>query len=113
MPIDRIVPCKVNLDTVKKNDEWEFEIEAETEMLLLYDFLSEIIYLKDAETILFKDFEIEIKRNDILKLKCKAHGSLIDWEKEELLTDVKAVTMYEFKVEKKENQWYCHVVLDL
>ena len=103
----------VNLESIKATDTWNFELEAENEMLLLYDFLSEIIYLKDAETILFNDFEIKIEKNETFKLTCTAHGSLIDWEKDELLTDVKAVTMYEFKVEKKENQWYCHVVLDL
>ena len=103
----------VNLDSVKAINEWYFELEAEDEQLLLYDFLSELIYLKDAETVLFKDFEITIDKNEKLKLKCKALGSQIDWENGELLTDVKAVTMYEFKIEKKENQWFCHVVLDL
>ncbi|MHA1201567.1 MAG: archease [Candidatus Heimdallarchaeaceae archaeon] len=103
----------VNPDSVKVTNEWNFELEAEDEQLLLYDFLSELIYLKDAETVLFKDFEITIKKNEKIKLKCKAFGSQIDWENEELLTDVKAVTMYEFKVEKKKDQWYCHVVLDL
>ncbi|MHA1591866.1 MAG: archease [Candidatus Heimdallarchaeaceae archaeon] len=103
----------VNLDSVKAINEWYFELEAEDEQLLLYDFLSELIYLKDAETVLFKDFEITIDKNEKLKLKCKALGSQIDWENDELLTDVKAVTMYEFKIEKKENQWFCHVVLDL
>ncbi|MBY9001292.1 MAG: archease [Candidatus Heimdallarchaeota archaeon] len=103
----------VNLDTVKTTNEWNFEISAENESMLLYDFLSELVYLKDAETVLFKDFEISIEKNEDFKLKCKAFGSQIDWENEGLLTDVKAVTLYEFWVEKKENQWSCHVVLDL
>ena len=103
----------VDIKSVEETDEWNFELEAEDEQLLLYDFLSELIYLKDAETVLFKDFEITIEKNEKLKLKCKALGSQIDWENEGLLTDVKAVTMYEFRIEKKKNQWTCHVVLDL
>jgi SHS2 domain-containing protein len=103
----------VDIKSVEETDEWNFELEAEDEQFLLYDFLSELIYLKDAETVLFRDFEITITRNEKLNLKCKAIGSQINWENEGLLTDVKAVTMYEFKVEKKENQWTCHVVLDL
>ncbi len=103
----------VDINSVKETDEWNFELEAEDEQFLLYDFLSELIYLKDAETVLFKDFEITIRRNEKIHLTCRALGSQIDWENEGLLTDVKAVTMYEFKVEKKENQWTCHVVLDL
>ena len=103
----------VNPDSIKATNEWKFELEAENVMLLLYDFLSELIYLKDAETVLFKDFEISVEEDEKPKLKCKAYGSQIDWDNDELLTDVKAVTLYEFKVEKKENQWICHVVLDL
>jgi SHS2 domain-containing protein len=100
-------------DTVGKNKEWSFEVKAEDEKMLLYDFLSELIYLKDAETALFSDFEITIEEKEQLALTCKALGAEINWEEDILLTDVKAVTMYEFKVEKRQENWYCHVILDL
>ena len=103
----------VNVDSVQTTNNWEFSLEAEDERLLLYDFLSELIYLKDADTALFCDFEITIEEKKQFALNCKAKGSQIDWNKAELLTDVKAVTFYEFKVEKRDNQWYCHVILDL
>jgi len=93
--------------------EWFIELKASDEKMLLYDFLSELVYLKDADTALFNDFEIEIDSKDEYHLKCKINGSPIDWEKDVLLTDVKAVTMYEFEVEEREKEWYCHVVLDL
>jgi SHS2 domain-containing protein len=103
----------VILDTVGKDKEWRFEVKAEDEKMLLYDFLSELIYLKDADTVLFSDFEITIEEKEQLELTCKALGAQINWEEDILLTDVKAVTLYEFKVEKRQKNWYCHVILDL
>ena len=100
-------------DTIEKESEWSFELKAQDEKMLLYDFLSELIYLKDAETVLFSDFEITIEDKGEFVLSCKAKGAQINWEEDMLLTDVKAVTMYEFKVEKIDGNWYCHVILDL
>jgi len=100
-------------DKVEEKREWNFELRAQDEKMLLYDFLSELIYLKDAETVLFSDFNITIEDKGELVLSCKAMGTEINWEEDLLLTDVKAVTMYEFKVEKIDENWYCHVILDL
>ncbi|MFW9851386.1 MAG: archease [Candidatus Thorarchaeota archaeon] len=100
-------------NTIEENKEWSFELKAQDERMLLYDFLSELIFLKDAETVLFSDFDIVIEDKGEFILSCKAKGAAINWEKDILLTDVKAVTMYEFKVEKTNGNWYCHVILDL
>ena len=103
----------IDPNQITGDKEWIIELKALDEKMLLYDFLSELVYLKDADTSLFNDFEIEIDNKDEYHLKCKIIGSLIDWEKDVLLTDVKAVTMYEFEIDKRDNEWYCHVVLDL
>ncbi|MHA2357821.1 MAG: archease [Candidatus Heimdallarchaeaceae archaeon] len=92
---------------------WFIELKSPDEKMLLYDFLSELVYLKDKDTALFNDFEIVIDGKEELHLECKISGAPIDWEKDVLLTDVKAVTMYEFEINKRDNEWYCHVVLDL
>ncbi|MCG3227494.1 MAG: archease [Candidatus Heimdallarchaeota archaeon] len=92
---------------------WNIEVKSESLELLLYDFLSELVYLKDVDVALFKDYEIEINENKEYSLSCKAHGAEIDYENDVLLTDVKAVTMYKFLVEEREKDWYCHIILDL
>ena len=103
----------ITLDNFKADKVWEFELKSDNLDLLLFDFLGEIVYLKDVEVALFKDYEIIIEEGKEYKLYCKAHGANIDYEKDELLTDVKAVTMHKFELEKKENEWYCHVIVDL
>jgi SHS2 domain-containing protein len=102
---------EVNKIDVKKT--WNIKLESETLELLLFDFLSELVYLKDVDVALFKDYDLIINEDETFSLSCKAHGAYIDYEKDVLLTDVKAVTMYKFAIEKREKEWYCHVILDL
>ena len=103
----------VKIDTLTTNINFDFSSKAPELPLLLYDFLSELVYLKDVEAVLFKDFEIKISKNGDFNLQCVAKGRLINWDTDELYTDVKAVTMHTMIVEQQENQWYCHVLLDL
>lgn len=103
----------ISIENFKADKIWDFNLTADTLDLLLFDFLGELVYLKDVDVALFKDYEINIEENQEFKLYCKAHGANIDYEKDELLTDVKAVTMHKFELEKKENDWYCHVIVDL
>jgi len=103
----------VKIDALTTNINFDFSLKAPELPLLLYDFLSELVYLKDVEAVLFKDFEIKISKNTDFNLQCVAKGRLINWDTDELYTDVKAVTMHTMVVEQRENQWYCHVLLDL
>ncbi len=103
----------VNVEELESDKTWDFEIKSENLNLLLYDFLGELVFLKDVESILFKDYNIDITENNDYFLKCTAHGATIDYTKNEILTDVKAVTMHKFVLEKQEKEWYCHVIVDL
>ncbi|MHA2255092.1 MAG: archease [Candidatus Heimdallarchaeaceae archaeon] len=108
-----MMEAMVEVSKIVAKRTWNIELESESLELLLYDFLSELVYLKDVDVALFKDYEIEINENKECSLSCKAHGAEIDYENDVLLTDVKAVTMYKFLVEKREKDWYCHIILDL
>ncbi len=108
-----MMEAMINVKEFKAKKVWEFKVEADTLELLLFDFLGELIFVKDVESVLFKDYEIEIEETDKFKLSCKAFGDDIDYEKYEILTDVKAVTMHNFVLEKRNDEWYCHIILDL
>ena len=79
----------------------------------MFDFLGELVYLKDVNSVLFKDYEIEILEDSGYILNCTAHGTSIDYSKNEILTDVKAITMHKFVLERREQNWYCHIIVDL
>lgn len=102
-----------DLSKVEPKKSFAIEIETETSEQLLYLFLSEIIYLKDTERILFNKFDLRIEAGDEFRLSGKVSGEKIDSEKHVLKTDVKAVTYHQFQVKKRKDGYYARVVLDL
>jgi SHS2 domain-containing protein len=79
---------------------------------LLYDFLTELIVMKDVDSLLFSDVEVEVG-GEGTKLVAKAKGEPIDRERHVLRNDVKAVTMHMFGVRHEGTMWKATVVLDI
>ena len=80
---------------------------------LLFKFLQELVYYKDAEQLLFNEFTISIRQMGVWTLKCVASGEVITLGKHKLGTDIKAVTLHQFKVEQTPAGWKAQVVLDI
>ena len=79
---------------------------------LLYDFLTQLIVLKDVDSLLFKSFEVHVSR-DGRSLVCDMKGDTIDRENHRLRNDVKAVTMHMFGVKHEGGVWRATVVLNI
>ncbi len=104
-----------DLKSVKQKVKKNIEVESENFELLLFNFLQEIIYYKDADLLLFSKYDIKInqdKKNKKYGLKCKAYGEKLSMKKHTLLVDVKAVTMHMFSV-RKNKEWKARVILDI
>ena len=83
---------------------------------LLYDFLTELIVIKDVDSLLFKDFKVKVVSGLEKRLSCEMRGEEIDRERHALRNDVKAVTMHMFGVKKVQGGaggWEVTVVLDI
>jgi SHS2 domain-containing protein len=84
---------------------------------LLHDYLQNLLYYKDADQLLLRPVKLEIERPDSeskpWRLKAQWAGEPIDSEKQELLTDVKAVTHHQFEVKKLDSEWVATIVLDV
>ena len=92
----------------------EVKIEADSLEMLLFKFLEEIIYFKDAETLFFSSLKIRLSTNKKkYYLSGQLEGEKIDSKKHELLVDVKAVTFHRFEVKFGQNHWSARVVLDV
>ncbi len=91
----------------------EIVLENEDVDRLLIDWLSELVFLKDSESLLFSVFDINISKNDVYVLKGAAKGEKIDREKHNLRSDVKAVTYHMLDVRKTGDKWTARVVLDI
>ncbi len=99
--------------TVKPEVTREIELENEDVDNLLFDWLSELVYLKDAESLIFSRFDVNIRKNDVYKLKATVSGEPINQRKHSLRSDVKAVTYHMFEVKKTGENWTARVVLDI
>jgi SHS2 domain-containing protein len=110
-----VATFEVMVDTKGVEPRITREVELKNEAVdgLLFDWLSELVYLKDAEAVLFSKFNVNIKKNDAYELKANASGENINQQKHILRSDVKAVTYHMFEVKKTEENWTARVILDI
>ncbi len=95
------------------NAEKRFTLEAKDAEFLLHDFLQELLYLKDAELLLFREYKLKIEKAEKgMKLTATMLGDHLDPTKQTLLIDAKAVSWHMFKVEKS-NVWKAFFIVDL
>ena len=80
---------------------------------LLFDWLAEIIYLKDSEAMVFSKFEIKIKKDKDYYLDAEIYGEEINQSRHELRCDVKAITFHLFEVYEKDRKWIARFILDI
>ncbi|MBM4237176.1 MAG: archease [Euryarchaeota archaeon] len=66
---------------------------------LLYNFLSELLFIFDAKKLALAEFEVSIKDHG---LSCTAWGEPFDARKHAPKKEIKAVTYHMLKVEEKE-----------
>ena len=100
---------KLDVKVVRK-----IELEAPDIERLLHNFLQELIYLKDADLLLFKKHELKISMSEKgYALSASLKGEPIDMKKHKMLVDVKAVSWHKFKVEKVSGGWKAIVIIDV
>jgi SHS2 domain-containing protein len=82
--------------------------------LLLFDFLGELIYYKDAEGLLLGLAGLALQdTSGGYRLEAEAAGEVADPGRHELGVDVKAVTLHHLAVERTSAGWRATVVLDV
>lgn len=92
----------------------EITIISEDKVSLLYDWLSELLFLHDTEFIFFSEFKVEItKENNNYKIIAEIYGEEIDYNKHNQENEVKAVTFHLMEIEKENEIYKSRVILDL
>jgi SHS2 domain-containing protein len=107
-----ISPNTEKIDSVSKK---ELKITAEDREALLFDFLSEFLYIFDVEKLIFGNIKVERieKTNDELTLEAILYGEKFNPDKHEIGTEVKAITYSYMKIEEKEDKTEVEVVFDI
>jgi len=86
-------------------------IEGKDDAEILYNFLDELIYIKDVDGQLFNEFRCKLYTGK-MAVEC-AGDTLKSIGRQNLLNDVKAITMHLFKIEKDANGLKAMVVVDI
>jgi SHS2 domain-containing protein len=103
-----------NLDAIEPRETRQIELSNDKIDMLLFDFLQELIYLKDAERLLLRVRHAQInERDQKYFLKAEPAGETLDAARHHQRADVKAVTLHDFSVEKEDGGWRARVLLDI
>jgi len=103
-----------NLAAIEPRETRHIELSNDEIDMLLFDFLQELIYFKDAERLLLRARNIRIEERDKRYfLTAKAMGERLDATRHHQRADVKAVTLHRFSVEREDGGWKATVLLDI
>jgi protein archease len=81
---------------------------------LLFEWLSEIVYWKDAAGVVFQAAPLTVALSSgIWTLQARLVGAPVDQQSQELRNDVKGITKHCYEVKQHGSQWRATVVLDV
>lgn len=101
-------------EQVARGQELTIRLEHQELDLLLWSFLQELIFYKDARRLLLHADRVRIEERDgLFRLEATLRGEQINADRHRLQVDVKAVTLHRFQVAFRDNLWKAVVVLDV
>ena len=101
----------LDLDSVEPRREVEVQVVGSDPASLLVNWLSELLYLNDAEGWLFSEFEVE--RLDDRSLASRARGEKFDRTRHRAKLQVKAITYHQLELERTAEGWQARVYVDI
>ncbi|MBI2140518.1 archease [Candidatus Woesearchaeota archaeon] len=84
--------------------------------MLLFGFLQELIFLKDAEQFVVRSCKVaikETKKGKGFSLTASCLGDKLDLKKQSSKVDAKAITFHQFSVTKEKGVWKARVIVDI
>ena len=99
------------LDAIEERQRREISAEGRDTEELLFEWLSDILAISDAEKLVFRRFEIaELGAG---RIRGAAWGEKFDRARHRAGTYIKAVTYHQLRVEKKDDGWTAQTYLDV
>jgi SHS2 domain-containing protein len=108
-----LVDLMVDPATIEISEHVGVSLDAEALDLLLFDWLSELIYLKDRDRRVFPRIRLRVHGSGPFHLTASLDGGVIDPERTARRADPKAVTFHQFALEPDDGGWRARVVIDI
>jgi SHS2 domain-containing protein len=101
----------VDLPTIAPREETGLSVEGSDAAALLVNWLSELLYLHDAEGWLFSDFAVHLTGEKFLT--ATARGEKFDAARHQTKMMVKAITYHQLSLERTPEGWRAQVYVDI
>ena len=111
-----VIETMANPATVAVRWSQTVELQEGTLETLLFEWLSSIVYFKDAEGVVYHDVSVDVRHEGTSKpwrLTGNLRGEPVDYRRHDLHADVKAVTKHLYDVRHDGTRWVARVVLDI
>jgi SHS2 domain-containing protein len=99
-----------NLDAVRPVCKKAFALRGSRRDELLFDWLSELLYVFETERLVLSQFRVALGAED---LQAEAWGEPLDATRHQLEHEVKAVTYHGLVVEQTAQGWRAEVIVDI
>lgn len=101
----------VGLEGVKPSEERAVSVEAEGWEELLHDWLSLLLrhFLQDG----YIAAQIVIEAIDANHVQARLAGELLDFERHDFATEIKAVTYHQLWVRQENDRWRARIIFDV
>ena len=96
---------------IESTGQYDIELNADDMEQLLVDFLSELLYLNSAKSIVFGFFKVDLDEEKN-KLSAKVFGEKFSFSKHKIGSEIKAVTYHMLEI-KKNKKYKCQVLFDI
>lgn len=104
-------------DPITVGTTWRQTIERTDEdpAELLFDWLSDLVYWKDAAGVVFNRSDLTLTRQDhgCWKLTGLLYGAPVNGSVQTLRADVKGITKHLYEVKQEDMHWHARVVVDV
>ena len=104
-----------NLEAIKPLVNRSINIRAEDKKALLFDFLTEFLYIFDVDGLVFSQIVVDAikKKKNEYSLVAKAKGEPFDKSRHSIGIEVKAITYSYMNIEEKPHNVIIDVVFDI
>lgn len=100
-----------DVDAIEPAEEREVAVQSEDLYSLMFDWLDEMLFLFESESLVMNNFDITVDESQF-SISGKCRGGKFDPAKHEAGMIIKAVT-YNMMEVKKNEVWHARVVLDV
>ena len=100
-----------DVDAIEATEERAVTVQAEDLYSLMFDWLDELLFLFESESLVMKRFDISVNESEF-SIQGTCLGGTFDPERHDAGIIIKAVT-YNMMEVKRNEQWHARVVLDV